>query len=158
MLPGISLSEFTGKFKNATQDKLPGNPVAYDKDRYIGCISGVPALKKDGEFLNKDLSSLMRSLNGTNYTIMVMASPVDNLSIQSKIDDAIEIKDKCIQISKQTVSIQQSVANTNTQTNGRAIADGTNEGEAKNGGINVSGTLPGAFPRYKGIFSLCRRC
>lgn len=145
LLPGISLSEFTGKFKNATQDKLPGNPVAYDKDRYIGCISGVPALKKDGEFLNKDLSSLMRSLNGTNYTIMVMASPVDNLSIQSKIDDAIEIKDKCIQISKQTVSIQQSVANTNTQTNGRAIADGTNEGEAKNGGINVSGTLPGAL-------------
>lgn len=145
LLPGITLSEFTGKFKNAQQEKLPGNPIAYDKDRYIGCISGVPALKQDGQYLNKDLSSLMRSLNGKNYTIMVMASPVDNLSIQNKIDEAIEIKDKCIQISKQTVSIQQSVANTNTQTNGTAVTNSVNKAVTNNNGVNMSGTLPGAM-------------
>ena len=144
LLPGITLSDFSGKFRNAVGQKAPGIPVAYDKDRYVGCITGVPALKQDGKYLNKDLSSLMRSLNGANYTIMVMASPIDTLSIQSKIDEAIEIKDQCVQISKQTVSIQQGTSQSNTHTDGKAINDGTNESVAKNSGINVAGSIPGA--------------
>lgn len=144
LLPGITLSEFSGRFRNAVGEKAPISPVAYDKDRYVGCISGIPALKRDGEYLNKDLSSLMRSLNGSNYTIMVMASPVDNLSIQSKIDEAIEIKDKCVQVSKQTLSLQQGTSHSDTHTDGRADTDGTNKAVTKNGGFNVSGTLPGA--------------
>ena len=114
----------------------------YDKDRYVGCISGVPALKLDGELQNKDLSSLMRSLNGENYTIMVLCKPVDEYEIQKKIDAAIEIQDKCFAISKRTVSLQKGTADSNTHTDTHSKSDGTQESKQK--GMNVSGALPGA--------------
>lgn len=48
LLPGMKIEEYQDKFVNS---KLQGNTKdeQYDQDRYVGCISGVPALKLDGE-------------------------------------------------------------------------------------------------------------
>ena len=134
LLPGIRIQPFYQKFKNSTDEQ--GN----DRDRYLGCISGVPALKIDNTYLNKDLSSLMRSLNGQNYTIMVLCKPIDEQEIQEKINKAIDIQDKCFAISKRTLSSQEG------SSNGTTHSDVYNEakGESKNSthGMNASGALP----------------
>lgn len=139
LLPGMKVEEYTDKFINSTK-MVDG--CEYDNDRYVGCISGIPALKVDGEFLSKDLSSLMRSLNGENYTIMVMCKPIDEFEIQEKINAAIKIKDECFGISKRTVSMQRGSGNSTTHSEMHNESDGTQINTTN--GMSMSGAGSGA--------------
>ena len=134
LLPGVKICKYEERFINSTDKE--GN----DNNRYVGCISGVPALKIDGEYQPKDLSSLMRSLNGQNYTIMVLCKPIDELEIQEKINKAIDIQDKCFAISKRTVSLQKGRSEGNTHTD--TFNENNGENTSKQKGVNVSGALP----------------
>lgn len=134
LLSGAKIERYTKRFINSKSgDK--------DKDRYVGCISGVPSLIVDGQLQNKDLPSLMRSLNGQNYTIMVLCKPVDEYSIQEKINQAIKIRDDCFAISKRTFSLQRGDSEGNTHTDTFNETKGTNKN--KGSGINLSGAIPG---------------
>lgn len=135
LLPGIKIEQVKQKFTNSKKD----NSMS-DKDRYVGCISGTPALKVNGEYQRKDLSAMIRSLNGMDYTIMVMCKPVDELRIQEKIDEAIRIQDECFAISKRTLSFQKGKSEGNTHTDTYNETDGTNQSKQK--GLNISGALP----------------
>lgn len=135
LLPGVKICKFEKQFINSTD-----NDGINEKDRYVGCISGVPALKIDSEYQPKDLSSLMRSLNGQNYTIMVLCKPIDESEIQEKISKAIDIQDKCFAISKRTVSLQRGTSEGNTHTDTYNETEGENTNKQK--GVNVSGALP----------------
>lgn len=142
LLPGIKIEKYAERFTNSKIEDEYKN-TGKDKDRYVGCISGVPALKIDGEYQNKDLSALMRSLNGDNYTIMVLCKPIDELEIQQKINEAIKIQDECFAISKRTMSLQ------NGSSEGETHTDTFNETNAENNntskGISLSGALPSAM-------------
>ena len=138
LLPGMKIEEYRGKFINAKQMGKPEQ----DQDRYVGCISGIPALKLDGELQRKDLSSLMRSLNGENYTLMVLCKPMDEIEIQNKIDAAVKIKDACFAISKRTISLQNGSAKSNTHTDTYNESVGTQE--SKTTGKSSSGAMLGA--------------
>ena len=135
LLPGIKLEDYKQRFTNP---KIANSNQ--DKDRYVGCISGTPALKVDGEFQRKDLSAMIRSLNGMNYTIMVMCKPVDEYRIQKKIDEAIRIQDECFAISKRTLSYQEGTSEGKTHTDDYHETDGTYKN--KGPGTNLSGALP----------------
>lgn len=138
LLPGVKIEPYQGKFENSKIDVKEGRK---DKDRYVGCICGVPSLKVDGQLQNKDLSALMRSLNGQNYTIMVLCKPVDEYSIQEKINQAIKIQDECFAISKRTISLQTGNTEGNTHTDNFNETNGKNK--SKSSGMNLSGALPG---------------
>ena len=141
LLPGIKIQKYADKFKNSQIEE--GNKNAgEDKDRYVGCICGIPALKVEGEYKQKDLSSLMRSLNGENYTIMILCKPVDELEIQKKINQAIKIQDECFAISKRTVSFQNGSSEGDAHTDIFNETNGENKSESN--GLNLSGALPGA--------------
>lgn len=140
LLPGVKLEEYTNKFVN--QQVQVDENTWRDRDRYVGCIAGTPALKIDGELQRKDLTSLMRSLNGQDYTIMVICKPVSPVAIQDLITRAIEIKDKCFAISKRTLSYQSGSAK--TETHGHALNVGHSSQNSSNIGFNVNGSLPGA--------------
>lgn len=135
LLPGIKLQEYKQRFTNP---KITNS--SKDKDRYVGCISGTPALKVDGEFQRKDLSAMIRSLNGMSYTIMVMCKPVDEYRIQEKINEAIRIQDECFAISKRTLSYQKGTSDSNAHTEDYHESDGTQQSKTR--GRNLAGTLP----------------
>ena len=139
LLPGVRLEQFQDRFDNSKEKSCNGDTK--DKDRYVGCICGVPALRIDGQLQKKDLSSLMRSLNGQNYTIMVMCKPVDEFKIQEKINQAIKIQDECFAISKRTYSLQEGSSYGSTHTDSGNETYGENR--SKNSGFNLSGALPG---------------
>ena len=138
LLPGVHLENYTKGFVNSKFSE--GENKGRDQDRYVGCISGVPALKIDGEYQYKDISALMRSLNNQNYTIMVLCKPLDEYTIQEKINQAIAIQDGCFAISKRTLSMQRGSSSSQTHT------DSHNEGygEAKQKGTSMNGGLFGA--------------
>lgn len=138
LLPGVKIELYTQRFINSQSDE---KDETKDKDRYVGCVCGVPSLKVDGQLQNKDLSSLMRSLNGQNYTIMVLCKPVDEYSIQEKINQAIRIQDDCFAISKRTLSLQSGNSEGNTHTDTFNETKGTNKN--KGSGANLSGAIPG---------------
>ena len=104
LLSGIKIEKYDKKFVIEKDDN------GKDKKRYVGCISGVPAVKIDGEYQKKDLSPLIRSLNKENYTIMILCKPIDEKKIQEKINKAIKIQDKCFAISKRSISYQKGIA------------------------------------------------
>lgn len=141
LLPGMKVEEYTNRFVNAQTDRT-GEKLSYDKDRYVGCISGVPALKIDGEYKTKDLSSIMRSLNGANYTIMVLCKPIEECEIQNKLNEAIKIQDQCFAISKRTISSQKGTSQSSTHTDTHSESDGTQESKTK--GRSVSGVAAAA--------------
>lgn len=104
LLSGIKIEKYDKKFVIEKDDN------GKDKKRFVGCISGVPAVKIDGEYQKKDLSPLIRSLNKENYTIMILCKPLKQESIPNKINEAINIQDKCFAISKRSISYQKGIA------------------------------------------------
>lgn len=140
LLPGMKIEKFKEKFSNKEKEGS-GENEHFDKDRYVGCISGIPALKIDGQLVEKDLSSLMRSINGEDYTIMVMCKPIDEKIIQERINDAIKIQDECFAISKRTVSLQYGTSDGTTHTD--MFNEMNGETKTRGSGTNLSGAVPG---------------
>lgn len=116
LFPGIKIEECDARFSS-----MEGNGGA--KDLHEGCISGIPALKVDGIYQEKDLSVLMRALNGQNYTLLTLCRPIDTLQINDKINQAIRIQDQSFAISKRTISLQQGFSEGNTHTDSHNETD-----------------------------------
>ena len=72
-----------------------------------GIISAVPVCKTDDP-QRFDISSLMRSLNGQNYSLFVIARPCLPSNVQNKYGKAVEIRDDCYAMSKRSISRQAS--------------------------------------------------
>lgn len=125
LLPGIKLEKFSQKIDSINQN------------RYVGCINGIPALKVNDEYQRKDLSSMIRSLNAMNYTIMVICKPVDRFQIQEKINQAVKIKDDCFAISKRTLSLQKGSSEGKTANNGITDTNGTTINNQTGGGLSI---------------------
>lgn len=83
-----------------------------------GFISAVPVLKVDDEKQRFDLSTLMRCLNGKDYTVLFYAKPISAEDTQDRYNDVLRIRDACAAVSKRNVSIQNSVNTTKTTTTG----------------------------------------
>lgn len=128
LLSGIKFEKYDKKFN----DKK-------DSENKVGCICGVPTIKINGEYQNKDLSPLIRSLNGQNYTIMVLCKPLDEKNILDKINQAIEIQDKCFAISKRTLSLQKGIAEGRTHTEGSGEYEGSGYSYGVNAGVKFLG-------------------
>ena len=124
-ISGIKLEKFNEDFTSFK-----------NKENYVGYLTGVPDIKLDGKIQNKDISSLIRSLNGENYIIMTLCRPLQKDEIGNKIREIINIKDTCSSIAKRTVSLQRSLTNGNSNTLSNSETDTT--GETKTGSKNIS--------------------
>ena len=127
-----------GNISGIKLEKLNENFSSFkNKENYVGYLTGIPDIKLDGKIQNKDISSLIRSLNGENYIIMTLCRPLQKDEIEDKVREIINIKDICSSIAKRTVSLQKSItngeSNTYTHTEGDSIGCNVNVG----GGIGA---------------------
>lgn len=127
-----------GNISGTKLEKLNENFSSFkNKENYVGYLTGIPDIKLDGKIQNKDISSLIRSLNGENYIIMTLCRPLQKDEIEDKVREIINIKDICSSIAKRTVSLQKSItngeSNTYTHTEGDSIGCNVNVG----GGIGA---------------------
>lgn len=130
-----------------------------------GFISAVPVLKVDDERQKFDLSTLMRCLNGEDYTVLFYANPISVDNAQDKYSKILKIRDACAAMSKQNVSMQNNVNETQTVTgsvtrrglvqevlkqaardkrlDGRALVDSIVDGGIQSQSVSKTETLKG---------------
>jgi len=134
LLTGIELTSYEPKFTSRTTKAQNG-----------GIVSAVPILKVADEKQKFDISTLMRSLNGQDYTVLCIAKPYSLAEVQAKYSEVISIRDKCFAVSKKNLARQFSESDTNTTTNTKSSSfnlGGMIGGMAGPvmGGINVGGS------------------
>lgn len=106
LLTGVEVTPFDVNFTKRKSNHVSG-----------GVISSVPIYKID-EAQRFDISTLMRSLNGQNYTVLFLAKPYSLPQIQEKYNQVVSVRDNCFAVSKRNVSRQTSDSVTTTNTTG----------------------------------------
>lgn len=105
LLVGIELEKCTFDFSAPKSESGEG-----------GFISAVPILKIDDEKQTFDLSTIMRCLNGEDYTVLLYAKPISAEAIQEKYSAVLQIRDSCAAVSKRNISMQESINESKTVT------------------------------------------
>ncbi len=105
LLVGVELEDCSFDFTTNKSDEIEG-----------GFISAVPILKIDDDKQKFDLSTLMRCLNGDDYTVLFYAKPIPYETVQEKYRDVLQIRDTCAAVSKRNVSLQESINDSKTTT------------------------------------------
>lgn len=101
LLTGIELTPYRPSFEDRQSHAQIG-----------GIISSVPVLKLDEDNQRFDISTLMKSLNGMNYTVLFMAKPYSLQEVQRRYNEIISVRDKCFAVSKKNLARQQNETTT----------------------------------------------
>jgi len=117
ILNGIFPGENIELFKNEFSTMFSEMP-------YGGLITGIPALKDDDEKKYFNISTIVRSLYGKDYTLVIKSTPISYFEMQKQLQDLFAIKDRCHQFSKNTISKAE---NEQTSTsNSKNVGDSVN--------------------------------
>lgn len=123
MLSGVELKEFSPNFQKRPSVK-----------RSYGILSGVPTLFLKEQKQTFSLSSIMRSLNGTDYTLLFLAKPVSSEIVMHAISDLIKVRDNAFAVSKRNISRSISTTDSETRTTNVSDTKSSNAGSAWSGG------------------------
>ena len=105
MLSGIELEEYSAGFKKQEP-----------KEKSYGILSGVPSVFLKEKKQTFSLSSIMRTLNGEDYTLLFLAKPVKADIVKQQVYQLINIRDSAFAVSKRNLSRNASVTDTDTHT------------------------------------------
>ena len=108
-LSSIKLEEYTTRFESRSE-----------KEKYYGIISGTPIIRLDKNEQSFSLSSIMRSLNGENYLLFILAKPYPKKLISSKISSLLSLRDELYAISNKSYSY--TIGNSSTVANSNSIS------------------------------------
>lgn len=121
LLLGIELEEIEPEFKQNIN--------------YKGIFSAIPSYKIEDEKQKFDISPLMRGLNGEDYTLLFIATPVSNERVSQKIRNLMQIKDECLAVSKRNIARQEGITRTESES----------KGESRNSSHTTGGYVGGFF-------------
>ena len=122
MLSGIELEPIKPAFRSS-----PGKSMSQ------GILAGVPSLYVNDDKQHFSLSSIMRGLNGQNYSLLFFARPVERQTISQNVSELISVRDRALAVSKR--SIARSTGYAESQTDSTSTTD--TEG-------NIAGQIGGA--------------
>lgn len=105
LLTGIELIPYKPQFTTRETHATTG-----------GVISAVPILKVDDDKQKFDISTLMRSLNGQNYTVIFVSKPYPVEWVHDRYSLLLNIRDNCFSVSKRNVAKQESKNETDSIT------------------------------------------
>lgn len=134
MLSGVELEPFSSEFCVTKADDNMSH----------GILAGVPSLyvkEKKQEF---SLSSIMRSLNGQNYTLLFVAKPVEQNIISQNISELISVRDQAFAVSKRNVARSNNYSKTINETNSSSDSKNSIAGQVGSGAGATIGTVAGA--------------
>ena len=99
-LPEVKIERYSGGFESESETE------SHNPRRYLGCISGIPGSKISRKFPSQLFPSIMRSLHGQEYTLMVISRPVSASRIDALKKIAVNTLDVCSALSRKSVSWQ----------------------------------------------------
>lgn len=113
MLSGIDMKEIVPNFSQNQSANI-----------YHGILSGIPSLYVKGQKQSFSLESIMRSLNGQNYTLLFIAKPVSQDIISEKLSELIKVRDQAFAVSKRNITRSNSISNNDTENRGTSDSQG----------------------------------
>lgn len=129
---------------------IPGKRIEYDEtaklssmcsgNNFGGIVSGVPAIKIDEESQRINLSSVIRSLYGKNYTLSIISTPLNDQQKQVAFAELISIRDQLHQMAKQTVGREKGSGTSYSENESQTV------GNSKTSGNSVGGTAGFGIP------------
>lgn len=114
LLSGFEINKFN---PNLDKERLPNS---------FGLLSGVPTITINDEKQTFSLSSIMKALNGTDYTVLFIAHPVHSDIVQYQISEMISLRDAAFAVSKRNVA------------RSRSISDGVSDSESETNTLSKS--------------------
>ncbi|SKA67944.1 ATP-binding protein [Desulfobaculum bizertense] len=130
MLSGIRIERYRPNFSQEAK-----------KERSFGILSGIPSIYLREQKQTFSLSSVMRSLNGQDYTLLFLAKPQSTQSVAENISKLVSIKDNAFAVSKRNVARSSSYSDTTSHTTN--VNDGKSSTAGQIGGS--VGALAGGF-------------
>ena len=134
MLSGVNMELFSSDFCIAKQ----GSNMNH------GILAGVPSLYVKEKKQMFSLSSIMRSLNGQNYTLLFVAKPLGKELISQNISELINVRDQAFAVSKRNVVRSNSYSKTINETNSSSDSKNSISGQVGSGTGAAIGTAAGA--------------
>ena len=125
LLLGIELEEIEPEFKQNIN--------------YKGIFSAIPSYKIEDEKQKFDISPLMRGLNGEDYTLLFIATPVSSEIVSKKIGNLIQIKDECFAVSKRNIARQEGITRGKSESKGESRSSSHTVGGHAGGFFLVAG-------------------
>ncbi|ODS30852.1 MAG: hypothetical protein SCARUB_04037 [Candidatus Scalindua rubra] len=86
-----------------------------------GMVTGVPILKKDDEKQRFNISSVVRSLYGKDYTLAIISKPVRSEEIQQSLNELMNIRDELHTLAKSTVGEERGTGATHSTSETKTI-------------------------------------
>lgn len=137
MLSGIDMKEFDSCFLANT-----------DSINYHGILAGVPSLYVKEQKQTFSLASIMRSLNGQNYTLLFIAKPVDRDIISQNLSELISVRDMAFSVSKRNIARSTGFSHNETESEGstdskNSVAGAVGAGAGAAAGAIIGSVVPG---------------
>lgn len=126
LLSGVELVSIKPNFMNKS---------AYPS--YFGSLPAIPTTKIEDKPQTFDIAPIMRSLNGQNYTMLIIAKPMPSDVSAQKLSELLTIRDRCFAVSKRNVSRQKNTTTTESHSEGHNGSTAYSESINKNKGLNV---------------------
>lgn len=152
LILGVYMEKDKNVLKSITQGMLSGIEMdSYCPDfsanitgtRYHGILSGIPSLYVREQKQTFSLSSVMRSLNGRDYTLLFLAKPVPEPLVIDCISDLISVRDEAFAVSKRNIARSMSYATTKSHTDNASDTLSSNAGQAWGGAGTALGSIVG---------------
>lgn len=149
MLSEIDMQEIDLAFSEVN-DVKNGGDVNDDrnakggKEFYHGILAGVPSLYVKEQKQTFSLASIMRSLNGQNYTLLLIAKPVGMDAVSQDISALIKVRDQAFAVSKRNIARSNSTARNEAESTGSADGKNPIAGQVGGGIGSVAGAVVGA--------------
>lgn len=134
MLSGIDMKEIVPDFSPSTSNNINH-----------GILAGVPSLYVKEQKQTFSLASIMRSLNGQNYTLLFIAKPVSQDIISQNLSELISVRDKAFAVSKRNIARSSSYSETNSESENINDSNSSIAGQVGSGVGSAVGTAAGAI-------------
>lgn len=138
MLSGIDMKEIVLDFSPGTSNNINH-----------GILAGVPSLYVKERKQTFSLASIMRSLNGQNYTLLFIAKPVSQDVILQNLSELISVRDEAFAVSKRNIARSSSISHNESESTGTSDGKNSVAGQVGGGagaGVGAAaGALVGTF-------------
>ena len=134
MLSGIDMKEIVPNFAPSKSANIKH-----------GILAGVPSLYVKEKKQTFSLASIMRSLNGQNYTLLFIAKPVSQDVISQNLSDLIRVRDQAFAVSKRNIARSSSTSHNETENTGTSDGKNSIAGQVGGGSGVAAGAIAGAL-------------
>ncbi|MCS7054530.1 MAG: DUF87 domain-containing protein [Ignavibacterium sp.] len=132
-------------FESIVNGVLPGEKIKYEENISLaslvenlpwgGIVTGIPSLKNEDEKQQFKLSSIIRSMYGREYVLVILSKPVSQKEMQNMLVQLLNFRDQCHELVKVSVGEEKGFGKSVSQNEQITKGNSSTKGHSVGGGI-----------------------